>query len=110
MLAAYDVTRVVTSASERCLRTVTPYAEERSLKVRTRKQLTEESASAEGVSEIVGDLMGRSENSVLCSHRPVLPMIFDSLGIEPIKLEPGAFVVVHHALGRVLGTEQHLVR
>lgn len=110
MLAAYDVTRVVTSSSERCLRTVTPYAEERALKVRLREQLTEESATPEVVADVVADLLRRPESSVMCSHRPVLPMIFAALGIEPIKLEPGAFVVVHHAQGKVLGTEQHLVR
>lgn len=110
MLAAYDITRVVTSSSERCLRTVTPYAEERGLKVRLREQLTEESSTPEVVANEVADLLRRPENSVLCSHRPVLPMIFEALGIEPIKLEPGAFVVVHHAQGRVLGTEQHLAR
>jgi 8-oxo-(d)GTP phosphatase len=110
MLAAYDVKRLVSSSSERCLRTVSPYAESRGLKVRLREQLTEESATPGEVADVVIDLLRRPENSAVCSHRPVLPLIFETLGIDPIKLEPGAFVVVHHVRGRVLGTEQHLAR
>jgi 8-oxo-(d)GTP phosphatase len=110
MLAAYDVTRVVTSSSERCLRTVTPYADNRGLKIRKRADLTEESATALEVAEVVTRLLKREQSSVLCSHRPVLPWIFDAIGIEPVKLEPGAFVVVHHRGGTVLATEHHTVR
>jgi 8-oxo-(d)GTP phosphatase len=110
LLAAYDVTRVVTSPSERCLQTVVPYAEQRGLKVRKRPPLSEESATPEGVAELIGDLIQRAENSVVCSHRPVLPSVFAALGIEPTKLDPGAFVVVHHRLGEVIATEHHHVR
>ena len=110
LLAAYDVTRVVTSPSERCLQTVVPYAESRGYKARKRPVLSEESATLEGVSEVVADLVQRDENSVLCSHRPVLPSVFEALDIEPIKLDPGAFVVVHHRNGEVVATEQHHVR
>ncbi len=110
LLAAYDVTRVVTSPSERCLQTVVPYAEKRDLKIRKRPPVSEESATPEGVAEVVSKLIGSGENSVLCSHRPVLPLIFDSLGMEPTKLDPGAFVVVHHRDGEVIATEQHHVR
>lgn len=110
LLAAYDATRVVTSPSERCLQTVVPYAENHGLKARKRPALSEESATPEGVSEVMADLIQRDENSVLCSHRPVLPLVFETLGMEPIKLDPGAFVVVHHRHGEVIATEHHHVR
>ncbi len=110
LLAAYDVTRIVTSPSERCLQTVVPYAEQRGLKIRNRPVLSEESAYPEGVADLVSTLIQRGENSVLCSHRPVLPSVFEALSMEPIKLDPGGFVVVHHRQGEVIATEQHHVR
>lgn len=110
LLASYDVTRVVTSGSERCLRTVTPYAEQRGLKVRRRAELSEEGATPEGVGDVIGRLLTREENAVVCSHRPVLPWICEALDIDAIKLDPGAFVVVHHRAGVVLATEHHQVR
>ena len=72
--------------------------------------LSEESATPEGVSEVVATCVQRDENSVLCSHRRCCRSVFDALGIEPIKLEPGALVVVHHRHGEVVATEQHHVR
>ena len=110
LLASYDVTRVVTSGSERCLRTVTPYAEQRGLKVRSRDELSEEGFTRDGVRTLITRLVAREENSVVCSHRPVLPWVCEALGIDPIKLDPGAFLVVHHRAGVVLATEQHQVR
>jgi 8-oxo-(d)GTP phosphatase len=110
LLASYDVTRVVTSGSERCLRTVTPYAEQRGLKVRRRAELSEEGATPEGVSDVIGRLLARQENAVVCSHRPVLPWVCEALGIDAVKLDPGAFIVVHHRAGTVLATEHHKVR
>ncbi|MGL5823941.1 MAG: NUDIX hydrolase [Nocardioides sp.] len=110
MLAAYDVKRVVTSPSERCLRTVAPLADTHGLKIRERGILTEESATVSEVTDLVARLLKHEEGSVLCTHRPVLPWVFEAIGIQPVKLEPAAFVVVHHHGGRVLATEHHTVR
>jgi len=46
---------------------------------------------------------------VLCTHRPVLPAVFDALGVPDPGLEPGGMVVVHLRKGRVTATESHLV-
>lgn len=110
LLASYDVTRVVTSSSERCLRTVTPYAEQRGLKVRRKAELSEEGSTPEAVRAIITRLLAREENSVICTHRPVLSWVGEALGIDAIKLDPGAFLVVHHRAGHVLATEHHQVR
>lgn len=110
MLAAYDVTRIVSSSALRCLQTMSPYSEAHGLKVRKRSELTEEFASPEGIAAVVADLLGRTENALICSHRPVLPLVFDALNMEPVRLEPASFVVIHHLLGEVLATEHHSMR
>ena len=43
--------------------------------------LSEEEATAKSVLKAVDDLLLGSENSVLCTHRPVLPAVFDAIGI-----------------------------
>jgi len=44
---------------------------------------------------------------VLCTHRPVLPYVYEALGVRDPKLDPGAMLVVHHRRGQVVGLEQH---
>ena len=53
--------------------------------------------------------MRSSKRTAICSHRPVLPFVFEAVGIDPIALEPGAFVVVHRRKGKVLGTEVYSI-
>ncbi|MGL5809578.1 MAG: NUDIX hydrolase [Nocardioides sp.] len=119
LFAAYDVRDIVSSSSVRCAQTMAPYADQSSLKVRTRRRLSEDEATPESVAKLVGKLVSGAgpalddtvrRAAALCSHRPVLPMVFDALGIEPVKLDPGGFVVVHHRGGKVLRTEEHGVR
>jgi 8-oxo-dGTP diphosphatase len=52
-------------------------------------------------------LLERPEPAVLCTHRPVLPWVYDTLGVEDPKLEPGALLVVHHRSGEVVAVERH---
>ena len=42
------------------------------------------------------ELLERAEPTVLCTHRPVLPYVYDALGVADPELEPGAMLVVHH--------------
>ena len=46
---------------------------------------------------------------MLCTHRPVLPAVFDALGLDDPQLDPGGMLVVHHRKGRVVATEQHQI-
>lgn len=110
VLSAYGVTQVVTSDSERCARTVLPYAKDHVLRVEATSGVNEEDSSPESVRRTVERLLAVRENAVLCSHRPVLPRIFAALGVEEEPLAPGEFVVCHHRKGRVVATERHLVR
>jgi 8-oxo-(d)GTP phosphatase len=107
LLGAYDVSRVVTSSSTRCRQTVAPYADASGLKLETHDGLSQEDATAESVMEIVDDLLEAKEGSVLCTHRPVLPSVFDALGLEDPRLAPAGMLVVHHRRGATIGTEAY---
>ena len=81
LLAAYDVTRLVSSSSTRCSRPCgrTPTRPAGSWRSRTgsarrtppRRRSCESSTSCSTP----------AEGAVLCTHRPVLPAVFDALGI-----------------------------
>jgi 8-oxo-dGTP diphosphatase len=44
---------------------------------------------------------------VLCTHRPVLPLVYAALGVPERKLEVGSMLVVHHRRGQVVAVEHH---
>ncbi len=106
LLAAYGVSRVVSSPSRRCVQTVEPFASSTGLEVETRRRLAEEESTVGGIRRLVGKILGDGRGTVLCTHRPVLPAVFDALGLEGPALEPGEMLVVHLRKGRVDGTER----
>lgn len=110
LLAAYDVSRLVSSASTRCVQTLQPYADLTKLKIRTDPGLSEEDATAESVMAQVDAALEAEHNVVICSHRPVLPSIFQALGQEEVKLATGEFMVFHHRAGEIVAVERHAVR
>lgn len=110
VLAAYDVTRVVSSASTRCVQTLTPYADVTGWELETHRRLSEEDATGKGVRRVVDDLVEGTRGAVLCTHRPVLPLVFDALGMPDPRLDVGEMLVAHVRDSRVIGTERHLVR
>lgn len=104
LLAAYGVTRVVTSSSTRSVDTVAPYAAAVNVKRRETDALCEEDATRSSVAQVLEMCAGRS--AVLCTHRTVLPMVFRALGVEQGVLDKGGFVVVHRRGGRVAAIER----
>ena len=107
VLSAYGVERVVSSSSKRCWTTVGPYADVADHEVEVTAELSEEDATPEAVERIVHELLERREPVVLCTHRPVLPHVYEALGVPDPKLDPGSMLVVHHRRGQVVGLEQH---
>ena len=108
LLAAYDVTTLVSSSSLRCVETVAAYAETTGFPLRLTAGLSEEDATKASVDEIVEDLLDAGGGSVLCTHRPVLPAGLEALGLEKLRLEPGEMLVVHHRKGQFVAIERHL--
>jgi len=114
VLAAYGVTRMVTSGSTRCTQTLEPYAASVGGKLEVDDLLSEEDASPKRVRRKVADLVAELDEApksagglVLCTHRPVLPWVFDALGLKDARLEKGEMVVVHLRHGEVVATERH---
>ena len=105
VLAAYGVTRVVSSSSTRCWTTVAPYAEAEGLEIEVTDVLTQEDAQPDDVAALVARLAAGREPTAVCSHRPVLPWIFQALDLAPPPLETGDVVVVHLGKHEVLATE-----
>jgi 8-oxo-dGTP pyrophosphatase MutT (NUDIX family)/phosphohistidine phosphatase SixA len=106
LLQAYGVSLVVSSSADRCWRTVAPYAAQRDLGVEVTDGLSEEDATTDSVVDEVARLLDERTPAVLCTHRPVLPTVLETLGVEPGPLDPGAAVVVHHRHGRIVALER----
>jgi len=113
-LAAYGVTRVVTSSSLRCLETVTPYAGTTGWPLEPDDRLSEEDSTPKRVRRVVEALVaqvdGDDRGAVLCTHRPVLPEVFEALGIDDPRLGLGEMLVAHLRKGVVAAVERHLAR
>jgi 8-oxo-(d)GTP phosphatase len=106
ILAAYDVTRILSSSSTRCVETVGPYADTTGWKLELEDGLSEEDATAVWVRRLVDELLAADQGAVICTHRPVLPTVFDALGLKDPKLEAGAMVVAHLRGTRVVAAER----
>lgn len=108
LLHAYGVTQVVTSTSTRCCETLAPYAEQQVLTLQQVRELSEEQYDASYARALLEALREAREPSVVCSHRPVLPDLLATFGVEEDLLSPGELVVCHHRKGTLVATERHL--
>jgi 8-oxo-dGTP pyrophosphatase MutT (NUDIX family)/phosphohistidine phosphatase SixA len=114
VLAAYDVRRLVTSPSTRCVQSLEPYAHATGGKLQHADVLTEEEHSRKGVRRLTRELVRELEDAparagglVLCTHRPVLPWVFDALAMDDPELEKGEMSVLHVRAGKVRASERH---
>ena len=128
LLDAFGITSVYASSARRCTETVKHYAKHLDTPVVREPLLTEEGHRADprGAAARAIELALCPEPLVLCSHRPVLPTILESMAValgvgledprwhrawDP-KLPPGGFIVVHREFSddgpvRVVGLESH---
>lgn len=116
LLVAFGIKRVVTSTWVRCRDTVAPFANSRKLKVIERSQLSE-FGNAKGpkrTANVVGDVIDDGRAAVICSHRPALPTILETISTlaertiaSEIKaaadLKPASMLVVHLNVRKVAG-------
>jgi 8-oxo-dGTP diphosphatase len=107
VLGAYGVRKVLSSSSRRCVTTVGPYADVAGVDLQVTRDLSEEDATARGVARHVHRLLEKPAPAVLCTHRPVLPHVWDALGVADAGLATGEMLVVHHRGGQVLALERH---
>jgi 8-oxo-dGTP diphosphatase len=97
------------------VQTLEPFAEAGGFKVERDDGLSEEDSSPRAVRRLVRDLVSElcdapaaAGGLVVCSHRPVLPWIFDAVGVEDARLEKGELMVLHLRKGQVRAFERHL--
>ena len=114
VLAAYDLRRLVTSTSDRCVDTLAPYADEAGLELERMPELSEEDATRSRIRRLMGGLVEdlvatprREGGLVVCTHRPVLPWVFDAIGTEDPGLEKGELCVLHLRGSKVVAAERH---
>jgi len=114
VLAAYDVRQLVSSSSTRCVQTLEPYADATGWPMDREDALSEEDASPKAVRRLVRRLAGELQDAsatagglVLCTHRPVLPWVYEAFELEDQNLEKGEMLVLHLKRGRVRATDRH---
>lgn len=109
ILEPFSPERIISSTAERCLRTVTPLAHHMHKTIRLNEGFSQD-AWDEGntfdLRKAVGKVVRKGKNTVVCSHRPVLPDITRELALatgslpgdyldEAAALPPGGFSVFH---------------
>ncbi|GGU47221.1 NUDIX hydrolase [Nocardioides albus] len=106
LLMAYDIGRVITSTSVRCVQSVAPYAGMAGISAEQLRLLSEEGAEGGSVSALAADLLRElAVPTVICTHRPVLPWVFGGLGVRDPKLAKGELMVLHVRAGDVCEVE-----
>jgi 8-oxo-dGTP diphosphatase len=113
LLGAFGPKRLVTSPWKRCEQTIEPYAKAGKTKIIERSQLTELSSqlSPRKTKQAVESLFDQSKSALLCSHRPALPTITQTLAanakaaikeeiLAATTLSPAEFVVLRMTMGK----------
>jgi phosphohistidine phosphatase SixA/8-oxo-dGTP pyrophosphatase MutT (NUDIX family) len=104
LLAPFGVRKVISSPALRCTQTLEPYADQVGAFLEIDDRLGEDT-KASAVQRAVTGLTDVKKPVALCSHRPTMPWIQESLGIDFVDLAPGEAIVVHHRRTKITGTE-----
>ena len=109
LLDAFCIERLVSSSSTRCVQTLEPYAESRRLPIRKVDVLTEEKGTQhpKRVGRFMAELKTDLDRpTVICGHRPVLPAMFEGLGMEPKPMVVAEAMALHlDATGTLIRSE-----
>lgn len=123
LLQAWSPERVVSSPWVRCVQTVSPYVTQRSAKLKLVDALTEHDATRKPgrARTAVERVFDKRRSVALCTHRPVLPLVFSVLAnhmtsslrrglpVDDPYLAPGEAVICHVSSthhGRIVSVEQ----
>lgn len=111
LLSAYGVEALASSSSTRCVQTLTPYAERAGLEILHEDVLTEEQGTVrpKDVRKYTAKLLRDiTVPTAICGHRPVLPYMFEGLGLEPRPMVVGEAIIIHRdADGKRVAVEVH---
>lgn len=123
LLEAWRPSWVVSSPWERCVQTVAPYLTSKDIKLKLADSITERNASRkpDKASSTVEKLFDKRRPVALCTHRPVLPLVFGvlrrhmtkslatALPVDDPFLSPGEVLISHVSTkvpGRIVAVEQ----
>jgi 8-oxo-dGTP diphosphatase len=77
------------------------------LPVEREPALSEETCDPSALVDLVDHALAAREGVVLCTHRPVLPLVLGHLDIELDEpLVPGEMLVCHHRGERIVAAER----
>jgi 8-oxo-(d)GTP phosphatase len=116
LLSCFGPARVISSAAERCVATVRPYAAATGAKVEIEPAFTVGPAEAEPAEAAarVADIVHAGQPAVICAHRENLPPMLAAACAALGGQAPGdgalgkaGFWVLHTADGRLAAAEQH---
>jgi 8-oxo-dGTP diphosphatase len=103
---AFGATACVSSDAKRCIDTVRPWADGHDIDIQLRPGLSESGFSPDDVVATATELRGVP--AVACSHRPVLPHLLASFGLDELAgLRVGEFIVAHRHGDDVIASERH---
>ncbi len=123
LLEAWHPSWVVCSPWERCIQTVAPYLASKDIKLKLADSITERNAGRkpDKASATVEKLFDKRRPVALCTHRPVLPVVFgvlrrhmtkelaSALPVDDPFLAPGEVLISHVSStvpGRIVAVEQ----
>ncbi|MGH3507111.1 MAG: NUDIX hydrolase [Nocardioidaceae bacterium] len=105
LLDAFGVTRIMSSDEARCVDTVLPYVNTHDARLTIGPELSQHAATEKSARAAVREALDSDKRVALCSHRPVLPWMFEAMGIKPVALPAGGVVVAHRRGRTVLSHE-----
>jgi 8-oxo-dGTP pyrophosphatase MutT (NUDIX family)/phosphohistidine phosphatase SixA len=116
LLAAFGHSRVISSAAERCVATVRPYAALTGMAIEVDALFTARPVSGVTPEQVArtGELAGEGRPAIICAHRENLPALLTALssrlGAPPPAGRPlrkAAWWVLHTAAGQLVAAERH---
>lgn len=112
MISAFGIKRLISSPWERCKSTIAPYAKSKGYPITVRTQISEfgNHKGPQRTAKLVEVLLDDPVATVICSHRPALPTILQTIAklgtpeqaaeLETsAALKPGDFTVAHLSFG-----------
>ena len=109
LLDAFCIERLVSSSATRCFQTFEPFAESRHLPIAKVDILTEEEGTEhpQRVSRFMAELKTRLDRpTAVCGHRPILPAMYEGLGMNPKYMVVAEAVALHlDAAGTLIRSE-----
>ena len=124
LLMSWHPARIQTSGWMRCISTISPYAQATKAKVKVVPWLTEADHKRQPakVAAVVEKMLLRTSATALCTHRPVLPTVLETLAghmsaalgetlpLNDPHLTPGEVLVAHVSIaepGKIVALERH---